>query len=32
MNNTFAPAAWPSLPLLLAWVTGAAIVLGRAER
>ena len=30
LNNTFALAAWLSLPLLLAWVTGAGIVLGRA--
>jgi hypothetical protein len=32
LNNTFAQAAWLSLPLLLAWVTGAGIVLGRAGR
>jgi hypothetical protein len=32
LNNTFALAAWLSLPLLLAWVTGAGIVLGRAGR
>ena len=32
LNNTFALAAWASLPLLLAWVTGAGIVLGRAGR
>jgi hypothetical protein len=30
LNNTFSLAAWLSLPLLLAWVTGAGIVLGRA--
>jgi len=32
LNNTFALAAWLSLPLLLAWVTGTGIVLGRAGR
>ena len=32
LNNTFALAAWLSLPLLLAWVTGAGIVLGREGR
>jgi hypothetical protein len=32
LNNTFALAAWVSLPLLLVWVTGAGIVLGRARR
>jgi hypothetical protein len=32
LNNTFALAAWLSLPLLLAWVTGAGIVLGRAAQ
>jgi hypothetical protein len=32
LNNTFALAAWLSLPLLLAWVTGVGIVLGRAGR
>jgi hypothetical protein len=32
LNNTFALAAWLSLPLLLAWVTGAGIALGRAGR
>jgi hypothetical protein len=31
LNNTFALAAWVSLPLLLVWVTGAGIVLGRAR-
>lgn len=30
LNNTFALTAWVSLPLLLAWVTGTGIVLGRA--
>ena len=32
LNNTFSLAAWLSLPLLLAWVTGTGIVLGRAGR
>jgi hypothetical protein len=32
LNNTFALAAWLSLPVLLAWVSGAALVLGRAGR
>lgn len=32
LNNTFALAAWVSLPLLLVWVTGSGIVLGRAGR
>ena len=32
LNNTFSLAAWLSLPLLLAWVTGAGIVLGREGR
>jgi hypothetical protein len=29
LNNTFALAAWASLPLLLVWVTGAGIAAGR---
>jgi hypothetical protein len=32
LNATFAQAAWVSLPLLLAWVTGAGITVGRAAR
>ena len=32
LNPTFALAAWLSLPLLLAWVTGAGILLGRRGR
>jgi hypothetical protein len=32
LNNTFALAAWASLPLLLVWVTGAGIALGRRAR
>lgn len=32
LDNTFALAAWLSLPLLLAWVTGAGIALGRTGR
>lgn len=32
LNNTFALAAWLSLPLLLVWVTGAGIALGRRAR
>jgi hypothetical protein len=29
LNNTFAVAAWISLPLLLIWVTGTGITLAR---
>ncbi len=32
LNAAFAQVAWVSLPLLLAWVTGAGIVLGRPGR
>jgi hypothetical protein len=32
LNDTFAIAAWASLPLLLLWVTGASIALGRRAR
>ena len=32
LNDTLALAAWASLPLLLVWVTGAGIVLGRSRR
>jgi hypothetical protein len=32
LNATFAQVAWVSLPLLLAWVTGAGITVGRAAR
>jgi hypothetical protein len=32
LDNTFALAAWLSLPLLLAWVTGTGIVLSRVVR
>jgi hypothetical protein len=32
LNDAFALAAWASLPLLLVWVTGAGMVLGRRAR
>jgi hypothetical protein len=32
LNNAFALAAWVSLPLLLIWVTGSGVVLGRSGR
>jgi hypothetical protein len=32
LNNIFALAAWVSLPLLLVWVTGSGVVLGRSSR
>ena len=32
LSNTFALAAWVSLPLLLIWVAGAGIAVGRQER
>ena len=32
LNNALALAAWVSLPLLLVWVTGSGVVLGRSGR